>query len=138
MKHLLALLTMLCLSLCTYSQHYDNVVNYKINGVPANGVKIKTNLPFTNGSQMPMIQFEGFSYSGALIISFSIGYYIFGDTVLSATASSYGALAPDVDIANENGKVSFFVKSKFYYQRFNVRVNAGGLTGVRAANFYGW
>lgn len=36
-------------------QNYNNIVNYHFNNTPKYGVKIRTNLPFVNSSQMPVI-----------------------------------------------------------------------------------
>ena len=44
--------------LYAFSQNYPNIVNYNFNGTPTYGVKIKTNLPFLNSSQMPTIKLK--------------------------------------------------------------------------------
>lgn len=62
-KKLLFLLLIGIAASRSYAQNYD-VLTYAITGTPTNGVKIKTNLPFTDGSQMPTLIFEGYNYVG--------------------------------------------------------------------------
>ncbi len=38
--------------------NYYNVLSWNQNGTPVNGVKIKTKIPYTSGTQMPLIMIE--------------------------------------------------------------------------------
>ncbi|MBC7758547.1 MAG: hypothetical protein H7069_06800 [Phormidesmis sp. FL-bin-119] len=125
-------------------------INYNFNGTPVHGVKVKTNLPFTPGSQMPTIIIEGFNYSKGESIGLIISYYIYSNGegaqfysnsslffFLNASISSFGAYTPKVYLASENGKVIIYLDEKDYYQRFTIRAYAQG-TGEQSSWFQGW
>jgi len=105
------------------AQLHENLVSYSIAGTPVNGVKIKTNIPFVSGADMPTIFIKGFSYGGANTINLQLVFYIYknsaGNTYFyTPTISSSGSYTPIVQLANENGKVVVFINDKVYYQRF--------------------
>ncbi|ACU60654.1 hypothetical protein [Chitinophaga pinensis] len=138
MKRIVACCMVLLVSLTLKAQLYTDVVNYKATGTPVYGVKIKTNFPFVNGSQMPSIHFQGYSYGSSEPIDLTLVYYVWDNTFIHQCLSSAGAYTPPMKLANENGKVSIFIDSKSYFQRFNVHVDAGGLAGENASNLAGW
>lgn len=74
MKYLLYLLVLV--SSISYAQVYQPAT-FHYNGFPANGVKIKTNLPFTAGSHMPTIIIEGYNYYSGEAIGLIVNYYIY-------------------------------------------------------------
>ncbi len=53
------------------AQNYNPIVNYNFNGTPTNGIKIKTNIPYSNQSQMPNIIIEGYNYGDSTPINLS-------------------------------------------------------------------
>lgn len=128
------------------SQNY-NSLNYNANTTPINGVKIRTNLPFTKGTQMPTIIIEGFNYGTSETIGLIINYYIWSvGPDLNDPAnfyfhnpaiSSFGGYTPIVYLANENGKVIIFLDQKDYHQRFTIRCFAQGM-GEHPSWFQGW
>lgn len=124
-----------------YSQNYPNIVNYNLNGTPTHGVKIKTNLPFQNGNQMPTIKIEGYNYSAYMaqvgILNLSLAWYIYNDTFYTPTVTSFGGTAPNVWLSNENGKVVIFLNQKIYHQRFTVSAFAQGMN-EKPEYFQGW
>ena len=127
--------------ICALSQNYSNIVNYNFNGTPTYGVKIKTNLPFLNSSQMPTVKIEGYNYSGYKsqvgILNLSIAWYIYDNIFYTPTATSFGGTAPDVWLSNENGKVVIFLDQKINYQRFTVSSFAQGVA-EKPEYFQGW
>jgi hypothetical protein len=133
------LLTAICVLIIStiYAQNYPNILNYAFNGTPTHGVKIKTNMPFTDGSQMPTISILGYSYGNAAVIDLKISYYIYSGYFVTPTVSSAGGYAPKVYIANENGKVVIFIDDKIFYQRFTVSAFAYYMT-EEPTWFQGW
>ncbi|MFL9485704.1 hypothetical protein ACI6Q2_23175 [Chitinophagaceae bacterium LWZ2-11] len=138
MKRILLTVMLTVLAACiTYAQNYNPVLNYNLNGTPINGVKIKTNLPFSNSSQMPTIIIEGYSYGSTKPIGISLVWYIWEGSFVSYSATSYGAYAPEIKLSNEGGKVIIYITDQQYYQRFTVRAFAQGM--AETANwFQGW
>jgi len=123
------------------AQNYNNIVNYSIDETPLNGVKIKTNLPFQAGSQMPTITITGFNYSTHEPISLNLVYYIWyaGSNIYfyEPKISSSGSYTPQVFLSNENGKVVIFINDKSFYQRFTVSAYAQGIAET-SSWFQGW
>jgi hypothetical protein len=136
MKTIFNMICLLILSIGSYAQTYE-VLNYNINGTPANGVNIKTNLPYTSGTQMVSLHFEGYSYGLSETISFDVVYYIFSGVFVNQSISSSGGYTPDVWLTNNNGFVNVFINDKVYYQRFKVTAFAKGMS-EQAAWFQGW
>lgn len=112
------------------AQNYPNIANFWINGTPAHGVKIKTNLPYTNSSQMPTITITGYSYGLSSPINLTLVYYIYGGNFYSPRISSSGNHTPKVLLSNENGKVVIFIDDRIYFQRLTVSAFAGGMQEV--------
>lgn len=129
------------------AQNYNNIVNYSLNATPNYGVKIKTNLPFLMGSQMPTITLTGFNFGSTEPISLTIVYYIYftgnnpGDQLnyyfYGPKISSSGSYTPEVYLSNENGKVVIFINDKVYHQRFTVSAYATGMSET-SDWFQGW
>ncbi|MNQ47938.1 hypothetical protein D3C85_617970 [compost metagenome] len=144
-KYLLIL--MLLSAVLVNAQNYNNIVNYSLNATPSYGVKIKTNLPFVVGSQMPTINITGYNFGSAEPINLTIVYYVyFTGTNMEDTSSYYfygpkmsssGSYTPQVFLSNENGKVVIFINDKVYYQRFTVSAFAQGMAET-ASWFQGW
>ncbi|MCF2875157.1 MULTISPECIES: hypothetical protein [unclassified Tenacibaculum] len=128
----------LLFSLSLSAQNYTPL-NYYFNGTPTHGVKIKTNLPYTDGSQMPTIIIEGYNYGKSQSIGLILNYYIYNGGYRNYAATSFGAYAPPIQLANENGKVVIFLDSREYFNRFQVRTYAKGLSQEYVeANFQNW
>ncbi|MHC0446386.1 hypothetical protein ACWA1F_13330 [Flavobacterium sp. 3-218] len=129
------------------AQNYNNIVNYSLNDTPTYGVKIKTNLPFVAGSQMPTININGYSFAGQEPINLTIVYYIYftGNNIEDPASyyfygpkmSSAGSYVPQVFLSNENGKVVIFINDKIYHQRFTVSAYAQGMAET-SSWFQGW
>ncbi|MDN3588109.1 hypothetical protein QWY86_15605 [Pedobacter aquatilis] len=134
-------------SVSAVAQNYPNILNYALNGTPVHGVKIKTNIPFIPGNQMPTIQLSGYSYGAAQVFDVKLVYYIYSNPVdffnpvnyhfYAVKASSAGGLTPGIYLSHENGKVIIYIDSKIYYQRFTVSAFAEGM-GENATWFQGW
>lgn len=137
-KIILALYFIFAIKLASAQSYNDTVLTYNYNGTPVNGIKIKTNLPFTNSSQMPTIIVEGYSYGNVASIGLILTYYIYNNVFYSPSISSFGAYTPPVYLANEGGKVVIFINSKDYYQRMAIRAFAKGMTAETSTNFQGW
>lgn len=135
-----------CFAIEGKSQNYSPVT-YAFNGTTTNGVKIKTNLPFTPSNQMPTIIIEGYNFGTSEPIGLIINYYgysggaDFNDPAnyyfYQPVVSSFGAYTPKIYLASENGKVILFIDEKEYYQRFTVRCFAQGI-GEQSTWFEGW
>ncbi|HTG55458.1 MAG TPA: hypothetical protein VL943_04275 [Niabella sp.] len=135
-KLLLTMVLALAMSIL-FAQNYPNILNYVNPNTPTHGVKIKTNLPFTNSSQMPTISILGYSYGRAAVLDLKIVYYIFNNAFYASSLSSAGGDAPKVYLANENGKVVIFIDDKVYHEKFTVSAFAYGLSETLSW-FQGW
>lgn len=124
-----------------FGQNYPNIVNYHFNGTPTYGVKIKTNLPFENSSQMPTIKIEGYNYGlweGVVaIVNLNVSWYIYDNEFYRPIATSFGGTAPNVWLSNENGKVVIFLDQKIYFQRLTISAFAQGMS-EKPEYFQGW
>jgi hypothetical protein len=138
MKSIIIVLSLFCATISVNAQYYDDVLTYSTNSTPVNGVKIKTNLPFTNSSQMPTIMIEGYCYSTSAPINLTLVYYIFGGAFIHSNISTAGTYNPPVYLAEENGKVVIFIDYKVSFQRFHIRAFANGRTADVAASYTGW
>lgn len=136
MRKLLLVMTMILIISTIKAQDYPNVLYYSNSGTPNYGVKIKTNLPFTNQSQMPTISIQGYSYAIGSTIDLKIVYYIFSGSFIASKVSSAGDYSPPVSLASENGKVVIFIDDKMYFQRFKVDVFVA--MGEDPTWFQGW
>jgi hypothetical protein len=137
MNKILAISIGVLCSISISAQNYHNILNYNANGSPFHGVKIKTNIPYTNGSQMPTVHFEGYAYGSSKTIDVSLVWYVYNGEFYSARASSGGGFAPRIKLSNENGKVVIFINEQIYFQRFTVSAFAQGM-GELASWFTGW
>jgi hypothetical protein len=119
-KHLFLLFGLLFINL-GIAQNYNPIINYRFDGTPVHGVKIKTNIPFENSQGMPTITIEGYQYGTGKAIGLTIVWYIFDNTFRNYSVSSFGDYVPSILLSNENGKVSIFISDKNYYDRFTIR-----------------
>ena len=119
------------------SGNYYNVISWNYNNVLTNGVKIKTNIPYTDGSQMPTIIIEGYDYGNGNPIGISLVWYIYNGSFTSYKASSWGNKAPTIKIANENGYVTIWLDWRPYFGRMTVRAYAQGISETPSW-FNGW
>lgn len=142
LRHLSLCLLFLIVPISLYTQNYNNIINYNLNNTPTYGVKIKTNLPFENGSQMPSLKIEGYNYSSTVsnvaTINLNLSWYIYNNNFYIPIASSFGGTAPDIWLSNESGKVVIFIDQRIFYQRFTVSVYAKGMREDKAENYVGW
>ena len=98
------LIFLILTSVSLYAQNYNPVINYQFNGTPTNGIKIKTNIPFTNYAGMPTIIIEGFEYSKHPI-GIILNWYVYSGNFSTAVASSFGDYTPEIKLYNENNKI---------------------------------
>ncbi|NLR78748.1 hypothetical protein [Chitinophaga eiseniae] len=140
MKKILLLFFLACALYTAKAQVFcDTVITFSRTATPANGTKIKTNLPFSNGVAMPTIIIEGYNFGSGEPIGLIIDYYVYDDTINgNSLVSSFGAYTPPIYLANEGGKVVIFMDSKDYYQRFAIRAFARGLTADVPISYQGW
>lgn len=122
-----------------WAQMHSNILDYAFNNTPTNGVKIKTNLPFTSGSQMPTIHILGYNYRSGESIDLLIVYYIYNGAFINYGVTSSGGYQPVIKLANENDKVVIFIDDRQYFQRFTVSVYAKGMSAESTTSYFqGW
>jgi len=136
MKKLYILICFVFLSVTSRAQSYE-VLNYSLNATPVNGVNIKTNLPFTSGSQMVTLKIEGYSYGLSAAISLDLVWYVYDGTFRNTSISSSGAYTPEIFLTNNGGFVNVYINDRVYFQRFKVTAFAKG-RGEQSAWFEGW
>jgi len=136
MKKLYILICLVFLFITCRAQSYE-VLNYSLNGTPVNGVNIKTNLPFTSGSQMITLRIEGYSYGLSAAISLDLVWYVYDGTFRNTSISSSGAYTPEIFLTNNDGFVNVYINDRVYFQRFKVTAFAKG-RGEQSAWFQGW
>jgi hypothetical protein len=117
--------------------NYYNVVSYYFDGTPTNGIKIKTNIPYSNGAEMPTIMINGYDYGTAQPIGLSITWYVYSGSFSSYGVSSFGGYAPAIELSDEGGYVVIFINDRSYYERFTVSAYAQGMSEA-ASWFNGW
>ncbi len=120
----------------SYCQKYEGVLIYKSYNTPNHGIKIKTNIPYTNTSQMPLVHIKGFKYNGGEPIDLKIVWYIYNGSFINHRISSGAAYNPIVKLAEENGKVVIFIDDRSYFTRFTIEVFEG--LYEQASWFSGW
>lgn len=103
------------------AQNYNPIINYRFDGTPVNGIKIKTNIPFQDSQGMPTLTIEGYEYGNGRTIGLSLVWYVFSGNFINYSASSFGDYVPQIQLSNEGGKVVIFINHKGYYNRFTVR-----------------
>lgn len=128
MKKLLFTLALALLTTFGYAQFNGNVITYNFNSNPVHGVKIKTNIPFQNGTHMPTIRIEGYNYGGSETIGLSLIWYVYEGAFYHPSISSWGGYTPLVYLANENDKVVIYIADKEYFQRFKIEAFAQGMS----------
>ncbi|WP_260257322.1 hypothetical protein, partial [Elizabethkingia meningoseptica] len=121
LKYLIILSFLSVFSAVLKAQNYNPIINYSFNGTPVNGIKIKTNIPFTRGYGMPTIIIEGYNYGDSQPIGLLLNWYVYEDQFLGSAISSFGAYNPEVKLSTENGKVVIFINDRKYYNRFTIR-----------------
>ncbi len=136
-KLLTIILGLFMISVIGLAQNYDHILNYHYNGTPTHGVKIKTNIPYTSGSQMPTISLKGYAYGPSQTIDITLVWYIYGGNFYIPKASSAGGFAPRIKLVEESGKVVIFINEQVYYQRFTISAFAQGM-GEPTSWFSGW
>ncbi len=137
MKQIYLLIGLIVIFFTTVNAQVYNPVSYYLNGTPANGVKIKTNIPFQHGLGMPSIFIEGYSYGARNTIGLSISWYVYNGAFICQKMSSWGGYVPETKLAVEDGHIVIFLNSKIYFQRFNVRAYANGKS-EQSSYFDGW
>ncbi|PWL28946.1 hypothetical protein [uncultured Roseivirga sp.] len=134
---ILIIIVLAIISFSGQAQNYPNILNYAYNGTPTYGVKIRTNIPYTNGSQMPTIHIEGYSYGDQSPIDLRLVWYVYSGNFISYKVASGGAYVPKIKLANESGKVVIFIDDRGYFQRFTVSAYAHGMS-ESSSWFTGW
>lgn len=139
MKKLFSLLILTLLTVFGYAQNsYDSVVMlYHYNTTAQYGIKIKTNIPYQNGTHMPTIKIEGYNYGTSETIGLALVWYIYENAFYNASISSWGGYTPVISLAKENDKVVIFIANQPYYQRFKIEAFAQGMS-EQASWFTGW
>lgn len=117
--------------------NYYNVLSWNFNGTLTNGVKIKTNIPYTNSSHMPTIIIEGYDYGTANTVGIMLVWYVIGGNFVNHKASSYGGITPTIQLANESGLVTIYLDWRPNYGRITVKAFAQGMS-EQAIWFDGW
>jgi hypothetical protein len=119
-----------------FSQDYE-VLHFNFNGTPANGIKIRTNIPYSSSSQMPTVKIEGYAYGTGKTIGLLLNWYIYSGSYTGYSVSSFGGYAPPIFLSNENGKVVIFINDRGYYHRFKVNAFVQGM-GELSSWFQDW
>lgn len=106
------------------AQMYDKVAHFFQHGTVVNGLKIKTNIPFTRGADMTTLHLYGYSYGNSSPVNLQLSFYIWSDTkglyFHKPTISSSGAHTPKISLASENEKVVVYIDDRVYYQHLYV------------------
>jgi hypothetical protein len=134
---ILIIIVLAIISFSGQAQNYPNILNYAYNGTPTYGIKIRTNIPYTNASQMPTIYIEGYSYGTQSPIDLKLVWYVYSGNFINYKVSSGGAYVPKIKLANESGKVVIFIDDRGYFQRFTVSAYAHA-KGESPSWFTGW
>jgi len=136
MKKIYILVCLVFSMISLKAQSYE-ALNYSLNATPVNGVNIKTQIPFTNSSQMITLKIEGYSYGLKAAISLNLAWYVFGGAFTNSTISTSGSYTPEVFLTNNNGFVNVFINDKSYFLRFKVSAFAKGMS-EQSIWFQGW
>ncbi len=137
MKKLMLAIYVMVFGLFLQAQEFKSL-DFVNNGGITNGIKIKTNIPYSDGSQMSTIILEGYNYGKAESIGVIINWYVYQGSFYKYTASSYGSYTPEIKLAKENSKVVIYINDQTYYMRFQIRSYAKGLPHDIEANYIGW
>ena len=113
----------------TQAQVFPDIVRYHTSVTPVNGLKIKTNIPFSSGADMISLEIKGYSYGLSSTLDLHLCFYIFnnanGPYVHMPNISSSGAHTPTIQIANENNLVVIYFSDKVYHQKFYINAHSG-------------
>ena len=126
-KNYLLFLSLLFTANILLSGQVYNPINYNFNGTPTYGIKIKTNLPFADFTQMPTLIIEGLNYGQSLPTGIILTWYIYNGEFWGPKISSFGADNPKIKLSSESGKVVIFIDERNYFQRFTIRAFAQGM-----------
>lgn len=118
------------------SGRWDALVSKHFTGTPAHGIKITTNIPFTNGIQMPQIKIEGSPYTGRTF-EILLGFYIHNGAYYNMSASSSGGYIAPIKLGVENGKVVIFLDDKQYYAQYHVSAVSKWITDL-SSHYKDW
>lgn len=123
---------------------YLNVLAYNLNSTPLNGIKLITNIPFTNYAEMPTILIKGYNYGLSNPIGLILNWYVYQGSFNSYAVSSFGADTPTIQLASETVSgsacgtcVVIFINEKSYFERFTVEAYAHGMS-EQGSWFNGW
>ncbi|SFC82802.1 hypothetical protein SAMN05421747_13214 [Parapedobacter composti] len=119
------------------AQYYPSIASYFFNGTTSQGVKIKTNIPFSHGLGMPLVMIKGYNYNTGEVIAIDIVWYVYNGAFTRHSATAYGSAAPEIRLSNENGKIIIHLSNNVYYQRFYVSAFAQGKS-ENSTHFTGW
>lgn len=102
---------------------FYNVLNfYKNNTVDE--IVIKTKIPFTSGSIMPVIQLKGYAYGNDTPTELTVAFYIYQGAFNSYKATFTGTWKPELKLSTytNNGTkyVALSIIGSVYYPRFSV------------------
>jgi len=137
MRKALLIFIIIFSSVAVHAQHfYPEITSYGGGATPTHGLKIKTNLPYTNSSQMPTIFIKGYNYNTSEPISITLVWYIINGNFYHYGASSAGSYTPEIKLANENSKVVIYLNDRQYFQRFYI--SAFAKKNEAPAWFTGW
>ena len=116
---------------------YFNVLTYNYNGTPTSGIKIQTQIPYTNAAEMPTIIIQGYDFSTSSPIGLILNWYIYGGSFVDYAVASFGSYTPPIQLSDENGYVVIFINDRSYYERFTIQAYAHGMSELPTW-FNGW
>ncbi len=118
--------------------HRVNVANYKGCDWFANGVKIKTSIPFQSGP-MPTLIIEGYDYYAGKTVGLSVAWHTWQGNYVNRSAASWGGTTPEVSLAAENGMTTVHLDWLPYCAKLTVSVVGSDTIGDdRDSWFEGW
>lgn len=131
-----SLKTMLFIGLMSFAsinlvqgQVFPDIARYHTSTTPVNGLKIKTNIPFSSGADMVSLEIKGYSYGLSSTLDLHLCFYIFsnasGPYIHIPNISSSGAHTPSIKIANENNLVVIYFTDKVYHQKIYINAHSG-------------
>ena len=83
-------------------------------------IKIKTNIPFSYGSQGYTVNIKGFQYGSAQTLDLQVCWHQYADAFYSPTITSKGSFAPVVRLARESGLVVIVLTWGQYWPKLYV------------------
>ncbi|MCW8311110.1 hypothetical protein K7A41_07740 [Sphingobacterium sp. InxBP1] len=106
-----------------------DIARYHTSTTPVNGLKIKTNIPFSSGADMVSLEIKGYSYGLSSTLDLHLCFYIYnnanGPYVHLPNISSSGAHTPTIKIGNENNLVVIYFTDKVYHQKIYINAHSG-------------